>query len=314
MTPIRDSLRRALQGTLARPGRTALTAFGIGLGAAAVLELVGALHPEARSRRLEAPRISVLTASARERASAAPIVAISADATRRAGLEIAEGRLLVDLDVRDARHVAVLGAGLRAELFGSRSTVFESVEIGDVRFRVVGVLAAGAALGGGGDLDRSVLVPASAAPDALASAEPVAAGGASGRAAAPDLYARGLLAASSLLLGGAVLANAMQATGLERAREIAVRRLVGATKREVFGELWLESVLVALVGGTAGVLAGLGLHAIEQLLSPMPAAHEIPVWGVPLALATAVCLGAAAGLVPARRAAHLDPTRTLRGE
>ncbi len=317
MTPIRDALRRALQGVLARPGRTALTAFGIGLGAAAVLELVGALHTEARSRRLETPRISVLTVSAHDRTSSVPIVAMSADATRRAGLEIAEGRLLADLDVRDARRVAVLGAGVRAELFGSRSTLFERVEIGDARFTVVGVLAAGTARAGGRDLDRSVLVPASAAPEVLASVEPVAAR-ASGRAAAGrraplDLTARGLLAASSLLLGGAVLAAAMQATGLERAREIAVRRLVGATRREVFGELWLESVLVALLGGTAGVIAGLGLHQIERVLGPMPAV-ELPVWGVPFALVLAVGLGAAAGLAPARRAAHRDPTRTLRGE
>jgi putative ABC transport system permease protein len=318
MRPIRDAFRRALHGVLARPGRTALAAFGLGLGAAAVLELVGALDPEVRSRRLETPRISVLTASAHDRTSSVPIVAMSADATRRAGLEIAEGRLLADLDVRDARRVAVLGAGVRAELFGSRPTLFERVEIGDARFTVVGVLAAGTARAGGGDLDRSVLVPASAAPEALASVEPAAAGGASGRAAARrraplDLTARGLLAASSLLLGGAVLAAAMQATGLERAREIAVRRLVGATRREVFGELWLESVLVALLGGAAGVLAGLGLHEIQRVLGPMPPV-ELPIWGVPFALVLAVGIGAAAGLAPARRAAHLDPTRTLRGE
>ena len=307
MTDLRAALRRSLESLLARPGRTALAAFGLGLGAAAVFELVGALDPEVRARRLEAPRIPIFTADARARAL--PVVALAAGELRRAGLALAEGRTFADLDARDARRVAVLGAAARAELFDAGPALAESVEIAGERFVVIGVLAPGAAHAREGVLDSAVLVPASAAPEALASA--LAAG--APRGGGVELGARSLLAASCLLLGGAVLASAMLATALERAGEVAMRRLVGATRREVFRELWLEALLQALVAGAAGVAAGQGLHALGVGLAG-PAAPGSSAWGPPLALATTLAIGAAAGFFPAHRAAQRDPTRALRGE
>src|SRR5262245_20809847 len=297
MTRLRDVLRRALQSALARPGRTALTAFGIGLAAAAALELLGALDSEARARRLQAPRIPFFTASAGDRASAVSVVALGADEVHDASLELAEGRLFADLDTRAVRGVAVLGARARAELFGPEPALGASVEIAGERFTVIGLLATGAFHATAGALDGSVVVPAHEAPAAHARA---GAGGdaSAGTSARPrgaiDLALRGLLAASSALFGAAVRANAMLATGLERAREVALRRLVGATRREVRSELWLEAILQALVGGVAGVLAVLGLHALGFRL-PAEAAGDPPAWAVPLALAASLCVGAAGG-------------------
>src|SRR4030095_13871846 len=124
-------------------------------------------------------------------------------------------------------------------------------------------------------LDGAVLVPARAAPEVLASAS-AGTGGAVGRGAEIDLAARPLLAASCLLLGGAVLASAMLATALERAGEVAVRRLIGAPRREVFRELWLEAVLLALVGGAAGIAGGQGLHAFGLGLTGQGAPDPSP--------------------------------------
>jgi putative ABC transport system permease protein len=83
-----------------------------------------------------------------------------------------------------------------------------------------------------------------------------------------------------------------------------MRRVVGATRGEVFGELLLESVLVAAGGGLAGIAAALALGS----------AGPDAGCGASAALALALLVGAAAGLGPALRAARLDPVRVLRDE
>jgi putative ABC transport system permease protein len=291
---LRAALRRGVGSILARPGRAALTAFGVGIGVAAALQWLGLAAPEAESRQGPPARIRRLMVSNGERESFAAVWVATPDDARRAGLRAVEGRLLGDPDLRDARRVAVLGAGLRAELFGFRSALHEAIEIGGSRFTVVGVLEPrpfGGEGSGAPDPNRAVLLPASAAAGPLAGSPGVPAAEGHGRAA----VWLGVLATFSLLLGGAALGTAMLATVLERTREIALRRAVGATRAEVFGELLLESVLVSTIGGAAVALA------------LQPAA-----WSALAALALAALVGAAAGLPPAFRAVRLDPARALR--
>ena len=117
----------------------------------------------------------------------------------------------------------------------------------------------------------------------------------------------GVVAALSLLLGGCALASAMLATVIERAREIALRLVVGATRREVFAELLLESVLVSSIGGLAGGAFALALGpGLSTGLT-----GDLVVWSAPMALTLAALVGAAAGLLPALRAAWIDPVRAL---
>jgi putative ABC transport system permease protein len=141
----------------------------VGLGVAAAVWLFAAAGREGGdgSRGLAPAGVAELRVAAGAREGVAPLVATTPDQARSAGLRAAEGRLLAELDLRDARRVAVLGADLRAELFGFRAALLRPIRIGDARFTVVGVLEPapphGRARLGAPDPDRAVFVPASAA-------------------------------------------------------------------------------------------------------------------------------------------------------
>jgi putative ABC transport system permease protein len=310
MMQLRALLRRGFRSILARPGRTLLAAFGIGLGVAAALQLLGAIatdSPDSAPRPAPPARIHRLMVSTGERESLAAVWSTTPGEALRVGLRAGEGRMLAELDQSDARRVAVLGAGLRAELFGFGSGLLETIQIGASRFTVVGVLEPMAAATGELDPNRAVLLSQGAVAAHLGQLLPGAASPAarSGRSALSLLAA---VAAISLLLGGSALASAMLATVIERGREIALRLVVGATRREVFAELLLESVLVSTLGGLAGVVVALAVEAgaFEG------ASRDLVVVGAPLTLALAAFVGAAAGLLPALRAAAVDPVRALR--
>ena len=312
MTRLRAVLWRGFLSILARPGRAALAAFGIGLGVAAALQLLGAAAGDTDARRPASPvRIHRQMVSHGERQAIAAVWATTSAEAQSAGLRAGEGRMLAELDLRDARRVAVLGAGLRAELFGFGSGLLETIQIGGLRFTVVGVLEPQLATPGTDlpdlpDANRAVLLPERVVAAHLAQLLPAAgARTAGGGRALPSLL--GAVAALSLLLGGSALASAMLATVIERAREIALRLVVGATRREVFAELLLESVLVSSIGGLAGVSGALALGPGL----PAGLAGDPVVWSAPVALALAALVGAAAGLLPALRAAWIDPVRAL---
>jgi hypothetical protein len=314
MMRFRDALWRGARSILARPGRAALAAFGIGLGVAAALQLLGAAAEGSEAPRRQAPqRIPRLMVSNGEREIVAAVWTTTPEEAQRAGLRAGEGRMLGDLDLRDTRRVAVLGAGLRAELFGFRGALLETVQVGGTRFTVIGVLEPRTVDGAGDetDPDRAILVPESSAAAHLAHLIPAVDAAPPAPEPLPRAPARppllGALAAVSLLLGGSALASAMLATVVERAREIALRRVVGATRREVFGELLLEAMLVGTLGGVAGV----GMALLVGAGSGAPTG-AVAFWSAAPVLALAALVGASAGLLPALRAAGIDPVRALR--
>lgn len=121
----------------------------------------------------------------------------------------------------------------------------------------------------------------------------------------------GLIAAVSLVVGGIGVMNVMLMTVRERTREIGIRMATGARQGDILRQFLTEAVLVTLVGGVAGVLAGLLVGALLIL------------WGVPVvfslsamlgAFACAVATGLVFGYLPARQAARLDPVVALSGE
>ena len=124
----------------------------------------------------------------------------------------------------------------------------------------------------------------------------------------------GIIAAISLLVGGVGIMNIMLASITERVREIGVRKAVGATFAHVFIQILIESVVIAIVGGVAGLLASKGLVNILALLSPGDDTPVITVNAMLLGFGFSVCVGVLAGLIPAFKAARLHPIQALRYE
>jgi putative ABC transport system permease protein len=263
--------------------------------------------------------------------------------------DLARGSYLTRSDVDTGRRVAVLGATVSRDLFGDRDPVGQQVTIAGVRFRVVGVFAPlGQSLGV--DRDDEVHIPITAAHrlfdtsrvDGLAIKAPDS-------AALDPLATRilaeldrrhpetefsavtqeqilgvlgdilgiltGVLAAIagiSLLVGGVGVSNIMLVSVRERTREIGLRKAVGARPRDIGVQFLVEAVLLTSIGGVAGMAIGIGGAQVVAALTPVPAL--ITWWSVALAFGVSAGVGILFGVVPAQRAARLDPVVALRTE
>jgi putative ABC transport system permease protein len=118
------------------------------------------------------------------------------------------------------------------------------------------------------------------------------------------------LGAVALLVGGIGIANMMVVAVLERRTEIGVRRALGATKRHIRMQFLIESMLLALAGGTLGVALGLGVTAGYTRVRD--AVMSVPLSTIALGVGAALAVGALAGLSPAARAARLHPADAVR--
>jgi putative ABC transport system permease protein len=118
------------------------------------------------------------------------------------------------------------------------------------------------------------------------------------------------LGAVSLLVGAVGVANIMIISVLERRSEIGLRRALGATRGNIRTQFLSEAILLALLGGLAGV--SLGIIATAVYAHTKHWATVIPTLAWAGGLAAAFAIGALAGLLPAIRAARLPPTDALR--
>jgi putative ABC transport system permease protein len=118
------------------------------------------------------------------------------------------------------------------------------------------------------------------------------------------------VAAISLLVGGIGVMNIMLVTVTERTREIGIRKAIGARRGDILGQFLTEAVLLSILGGVTGVVAGLvGGHF--KIVGVQPVIQSYAVF---LAFAVGTAVGLFFGIYPANRAATLHPIEALRYE
>ena len=116
-----------------------------------------------------------------------------------------------------------------------------------------------------------------------------------------------------LLVGGIGVMNIMLVSVTERTKEIGIRKAIGATKSAIVLQFLLEAMTLTFFGGVIGVVIAIGISNLIMILIPsIPA--QVPLWAVIAGLLTSVGVGLIFGVLPARKAARLDPIECLRYE
>ena len=265
-------------------------------------------------------------------------------------MEVASGRFLPAADLGSTAGFAVLGATMRRELFGHTNPLGRRIRIGGAPFRVIGVMARkGQFLGF--DLDDTVYIPAARAlalfdRDGLMEIDVLYAPEATSESVARRIRQRlaarhgdedftittqdkmlatlgdilgiltaavGALGGISLLVGAVGILTLMTIGVRERTAEIGLLRALGAGTGQILQLFLAEAVILAGLGGAAGLLLGTGGAGLLHLLVPgLPV--QIDGRFVVLAELLSLAIGLAAGIEPARRAARLDPIEALRAE
>jgi len=122
-----------------------------------------------------------------------------------------------------------------------------------------------------------------------------------------------LVSTIALLISGIGIMNIMLVTVTERTREIGLRMAVGASRREVLLQFLVEAVVMSVVGGSLGIVIGLALPLSVQFFTSQVKVPVSPL-SVVVAFVVSFAVGVTFGLLPARRAASLNPTEALRYE
>jgi len=265
-------------------------------------------------------------------------------------LDIGAGQPLPVMDVERASNIAVLGSGLRRELFGSKGALGQWIRINDRRFRVIGIIAEGGE-SLGQNLDDMVVIPVAAAQSLFnapslfrvliqaRSEQDIE----RAKAAARDIirerhdgeddvtlitqdallstfdrilraltYTVGGIAAISLGVAGILIMNVMLVAVSQRVAEIGLLKALGAAETQVLRLFLVEAVMLAGVGALLGVvLALISIITLRHLFPVFPIAA--PLWAPLAAIGVALGTGLLFGVLPARRAARLDPVRALTG-
>lgn len=263
-------------------------------------------------------------------------------------LKMASGHFLPVEDPRRATPVCVIGSKVRQELFASRSPLGEWVRVADRRFRVIGVIEPkGEHMGV--DIDEIVIMPIAAAqatfniPSLLRVvvktriAEDVhrvkddieraiaarhygerditvitqdSVASAFDKILVALTLAVGAIASISLAVAGILIMNVMLIAVSQRTSEIGLLKALGASPQQIRLLFFTEAAVLSAVGAACGlVLGNAGSLAIRTIYPSLPA--YAPLWAAAAGLAIAVVMGIVFSIVPAQRAARLDPALAL---
>ena len=116
----------------------------------------------------------------------------------------------------------------------------------------------------------------------------------------------------ALLVGGIGVMAIMMVSVTDRTREIGLRKACGATRREILWQFLVEAATLTLIGGLIGILVGLGSGEVIKRLLAMQSG--VPLWSAVVATMVSIGIGLVFGLLPANRAARMDPVEALRHE
>lgn len=118
------------------------------------------------------------------------------------------------------------------------------------------------------------------------------------------------IAAISLLVGGIGIMNIMLVSVTERTQEIGLRKAIGATQQDILIQFMIEAVILSATGGLLGTALGVGGIMVVGAVTPLAA--EVSLIAVAVAVTVSGGIGLFFGVIPARRAAQLDPIVALR--
>jgi putative ABC transport system permease protein len=263
---------------------------------------------------------------------------------------IKSGSFLPELELENTAAICVIGDTIAGELFSNIRAVGNWVRIGDRRVRVIGVLGQGGQ-SGGLDLDGAVFLPIAFAlqiynRESIQRMIVEAAGAESLVLAKKDIVdivkSRHFghdditvrdqgsilkrfntiflvltstlmgIAAISLLVAGTLIMNVMLVAVSQRTAEIGLLKALGAKRGQIIGLFLTEAAVLSLLGAVLGVLVGFA--GIELLRAIYPLVDfQAPDWAVIAAVLMALASGLLFGIMPARRAADLDPVAALGG-
>jgi len=246
-----------------------------------------------------------------------------------------------------AKKVVILGATVTEKLFGTENPVGKKITLSESKFTVLGVLEKKGALGGN-DMDNQAFIPVPTALDTFEmdyvlafwvqakSKEQVEPAKEEVkkillRTLKDDDFSvidtKGLLsmvsqilgtltvalagiAGISLLVGGIGIMNIMLVSVMERTKEIGLRKAIGATPKIIMTQFLIESIVLSVGGGLIGIILGFGGSVLINQFFPA----MVTAWSVLLAFLVSVIIGVIFGVMPAARAARLNPIQALRYE